>query len=140
MRRNWPFKSVVIRILPETAHSHSVCWQSSRGACGKGNAARRGATDAAAAQVQRRNQVFDRGRRVALAPEKLQSLDEYFFTVERFRASDSASLTSESVHIVLIVPESVKSLGSGSPLRWNRKCMDRVGLYREEVLALPASI
>ena len=25
MRRNWLFKSVVIRILPATAHSHSVC-------------------------------------------------------------------------------------------------------------------
>ena len=96
--------------------------------------------EAAAAQVQRRNQVFNRGRRVAFAPEKLQSLDEYFFTVERFRASDSAPFTSEFVHIVLIVPEFVKSFGSGSPLSWNRKCKDRVGLYTEDVLAPPAII
>jgi len=63
---------------------------------------------AAAAQAQRLNQVFNRRSRVALAPEKLQSLDEYLITVERFGAGDLSPIILTRIFIVLIVPEFVK--------------------------------
>jgi hypothetical protein len=68
----------------------------------------KGSVKAAAAQAQRLNQVFNRRRRVALAPEKLQSLDEYLITVERFGAGDLSPIILTRSFIVLIVPEFVK--------------------------------
>jgi len=66
---------------------------------------------AAAAQAQRLNQVFNRRRRVALAPEKLQSLDERF---PREAAAMLKEVLAAAVEQVLATSSVRIPLGNGS--------------------------